>query len=189
MSTSPQRVRQGRIMAKRLQASRDIRGSTPLSPSELFWSKVQKTDGCWNWMAATRNKNRYGAFKTKGKIYSAHRFSWILTHGEIPEGKLVCHHCDNKLCVRPDHLFLGNYRDNTQDAIQKGVFHFNTHRTKGSFLRGEKHTNAKLRNWQVSAIRFMYALGIWTYRDLARFFSIDYSYIGHIVHRRSRILR
>lgn len=89
----------------------------PVAPR--FWSKVQKTDGCWFWTGARRNG--YGRFGGTKPYRYAHRVAWELTHGplESPAVK-VCHHCDNTLCVRPDHLFIGSQADNVKDRAAKG---------------------------------------------------------------------
>lgn len=92
-----------------------------------FWSKVQKTDSCWIWTASKRHKG-YGAFVWAteiGKVIQgrAHRFSYELHKGAIPEGMFCLHHCDNPACVNPDHLWLGTAADNNHDMVQKGRHH------------------------------------------------------------------
>lgn len=80
-----------------------------------FWSKVDKTHGCWNWTAA-RSSSGYGTFISKGKSYTAHRYAWLETHGYLPSSDVfLCHSCDNKLCVNPEHIHLGTRSDNARD--------------------------------------------------------------------------
>jgi hypothetical protein len=84
-----------------------------------FWSKVDKSGDCWTWTAGRDGK--YGKFcMPKGQSCRAHRISYEMAHGPIPDGMFVCHRCDNPLCVRPDHLFIGSNRDNVHDAVRKG---------------------------------------------------------------------
>lgn len=85
-----------------------------------FWSKVHKTDvGCWEWQAG-RFHAGYGKFRFEGRNQAASRVAWRLVNGQIPPKHCVCHKCDNRGCVRPSHLFLGTYKDNTQDGMRKG---------------------------------------------------------------------
>lgn len=92
------------------------------SLEERFFRKVQKTESCWLW---TGNKRRlgYGSIQEGGKgspTLSAHRLSYRIHKGEIPEGMVVMHSCDNPSCVNPDHLSVGTYKENTADMIAKG---------------------------------------------------------------------
>lgn len=99
------------------------RPSVPLA--DRFWSKVEKSDGCWRWTSTLQRGYgqialcRQGA-KRQTRVW-AHRVAWELTHGRpVPAGLVICHRCDNPRCVNPDHLFLGTQQDNVRDAIQKG---------------------------------------------------------------------
>src|SRR6185369_12556798 len=92
----------------------------PGSTVDRFWSHVRKSDGCWEWANSTNIPNGYGCFYIGQKKILAHIYSYTLHFGST-KGLLVCHKCDNKRCVRPDHFFLGTHADNTNDAIRKGI--------------------------------------------------------------------
>ena len=82
-------------------------------------SQVDKSDsGCWLW-TGMKTINGYGRLKYLGRPASAHRFSYKTFKGEIPCGRLVCHKCDVRLCVNPDHLFLGSHKENMNDMVLK----------------------------------------------------------------------
>lgn len=136
---------------------------------DRFWDKVTKTDGCWEWKAATRSG--YGVIKVGGRSVSAHRLSWYLEHGEWPK-KLVCHRCDNKLCVRPDHLYDGSHSDNLQDVIDK---------TNGKhFAKGSSVASSKLTEADVLEIRRLVKEG-YTHKHVAGLFRVNRRSVGRIV--------
>ena len=112
-----------------------------------FWSRVSKPngeDGCWEW-TGSRKPSGYGGFALRGQWEAAHRASWKIHRGDIPDGLHVLHRCDNRRCVNPSHLFLGTHEDNMADCVAKG-------RT----VRGERKPSAKLTEDDVRAIRSAY---------------------------------
>lgn len=88
---------------------------------DTFWSKVVtgKTDDCWLW-SGSRDAQQYGDIRIGKKLMRAHRVSWTIRNGQIPNGIFVLHRCDNPSCVNPSHLFLGTIQDNHADMCKKG---------------------------------------------------------------------
>ena len=110
---------------------------------ERFMAKIspEPNSGCWLWDGSL-NTSGYGKMSVKNKTTNAHRISWTLFRGPIPEGMQFLHKCDVRCCNNPDHLFLGTVRDNMDDRNAK---HRNLYR--------EDHPRAKLTNSAVDDIR------------------------------------
>lgn len=144
-----------------------------------FWPKVRKGPKCWEW-TASKNPRGYGRFRMRPlkrgwMVEYAHRLSWILAFGPIPEGMQVLHECDNPPCVRPAHLFLGTISDNMADKV-----------AKGRQLQGERKAGAKLTSSQVLEIRRRYK-GSRTrprQKDLALEFGVSQRTISRIIRRK-----
>lgn len=144
-----------------------------------FWSKVNVLgkDDCWEWKSGTNGKG-YGQFfiRLEGKklIHEyAHRISWMLKFGDIPEGMRICHSCDNPPCCNPDHYFLGTQLDNMQDASRKG-------RCKVPGFKGEEISWAKLKEKDVLEIKKLLREGSKSQSEIARNFGVSVQAIHYI---------
>ena len=145
------------------------------SRSDFLWS-LKKNDlrpeECWIW-AKSPNGRGYGNVHVNGKTISAHRLSYELFKGPIPDGLYVCHTCDNKRCVNPNHLFIGTQKDNLQDASRKGIMNF-----------GEKNGQAKLTVNQVREIKKKLLSGQ-SQVELAKEYKVTKGNIAHIARGRT----
>jgi hypothetical protein len=130
---------------------------------ERFWSKVDKSGDCWLWTDHL-TPSGYGGFWDGTRSARAHRVSWILTNGAIPEGQIVRHKCRNK-CVNPTHLELGTNLDNTKDMIRDGTDHHK--------LTGAKILEIRRRSGEKFAVT-----------KLAKEFGVCHQLISDIIHKK-----
>lgn len=135
--------------------------------------EVDSETGCWHWTGATKG-NGYGSFGvSRGswrRVVYAHRWAYEYFIGPIPEGLFVCHRCDVRSCVNPEHLFLGTHADNMADMA-----------AKGRSLRGKRHNMARLSDADVLEIRHLWAVGGTTQVELGKQFGVDKRDISAIV--------
>lgn len=152
--------------------------SMPRRYSDEDWleSLIRRTDqtgDCWIW-TGPRSTYGYGALRYKGRRHSfAHRVMWQLMYGSIPSTLCVCHRCDNRLCIRPEHLFVGTNQENHEDKI-----------SKGRQARGERGY-AKLTESEVLEIRRLHESGAAGFRKIARQFGVSATNVKAIVLRQS----
>jgi len=139
-----------------------------------FFKKVEKSENCWNWTGGKNiNKwgKRYGTIQMGPKNLLAHRVSYELFKGKIPKGKIVCHQCDNELCVNPEHLWLGTYSDNMKDMQFKKRSHY---------VKGGKNPASKLTEEEVEKIKELHIEGIMI-KDIAKIYAVTRHCIQHIL--------
>lgn len=144
------------------------RGRNRSAAVDRFWAQVQKTESCWLWTGMVLS-NGYGQIKSDRK-QSVHRFSWELHRGAIPDGMVVCHKCDVRNCVNPEHLFIGTPADNNRDM-----------REKSRHARGERVCGSRLTSSQVLDIRAADD----TYAELGRRYGVSATSIRKIKARKT----
>jgi len=128
-------------------------------------TKLHTSTGCWEWQLSL-SSHGYGQPSHKGKVYGAHRLMFMLSNPDISiAGKTICHHCDNRKCINPAHLYAGTPLSNMRDMIARG-------RAKPTGHPGETHPSAKLTAERVRIIRLMLKDGF-GYRSLAKIFRVD----------------
>ena len=143
-----------------------------LCKSKLPCSMELET-GCEIFKGYTRSDG-YGSKWFRGKNDYAHRVSWVLSFGEIPKDKIVCHACDNPSCINPEHLFLGTQKENIEDMYKK---------KRGPDLRGENNSQSRLKKSDVIFIKLFG--GIISRSRLAEMFGVGLSTIQDILKERT----
>lgn len=147
---------------------------------EAFEQRIspEPNTGCWLWVGSVSDHG-YGALRPKpvngrSPRVLAHRFSWELHRGPIAAGLCVCHRCDNRLCVNPDHLFLGTVQENNADML-----------AKGRHAHGERAPSARFTDADVAEMLRRY-LGGERQKSIAASFGTVASVVSHAMRRRAR---
>ena len=169
-------------------SSRTLKAPYPWTPVvSRFWAKVEKTASCWLWTGSKRSKG-YGAFVYKSGSQTvqgrAHRFSYELHKGPIPDGLFVLHRCDTPACVNPDHLFTGTNKDNVEDMVSKGRHVPGGTYGPGNYQRGTEHHSARLTESVVREIRQQRSDGR-SFGWIARTHGLSIGHVHRIVTRKA----
>lgn len=143
-----------------------------------FWPKVRITPACWEWQASlqTSGYGQLGKARPEVGIHLAHRLSYEIHFGPIPEGLVVRHRCDNKVCVNPDHLIPGTAKDNSRDAMERGLLAY-----------GDRNPSTRLTPEQVEEVRAL--RGTAYQKEIAAMYGITQAHVSNIQigKRRARV--
>lgn len=123
--------------------------------------------GCWIWLRS-KSHNGYGQMQIDGTMYRSHRVMYQNQVGDIPDGMIVCHSCDNRSCVNPNHLWLGTHADNIRDRD----------------LKGRHNPFRKLTDDHVSEIHSLYSTGEYFQKDLGVIFGVTRRTINSVLSQR-----
>lgn len=145
----------------------------PITRFERFYIP-EPNSGCWLWLGAV-DKDGYGFFWLDGKTIRASQASWILFNGRRIGRKFALHSCDNPSCVNPQHLFLGNNKNNMIDCS-----------LKGRIACGERHGNATLTDKQAKEIEGLYEWRVCGYQRLAEMFGVGRTTVARIIKKQGR---
>jgi DNA-binding XRE family transcriptional regulator len=151
------------------------RRKSPLERFNAFYVPEPNT-GCWLWFGSSSGSTEYGCIWVGGRHVRAHRYSWEIANGPVPDGLLCLHGCDVPLCVNPKHLFLGTPQDNSTDMVRKN----RQSRGAALALRGERNGRAKLSFPQVREIR----MSTLAQRQLAAVYGVTRKTISRIKQRK-----
>jgi DNA-binding MarR family transcriptional regulator len=156
------------------------------SVEDRFWARVEKTDGCW--LAGGKNYgNKYLPISLGPKRgqTSMHRFSFELHHGPVPLGLFVCHKCDVKNCVNPEHLYAGTHESNNLDSIDRGLFAGPRAPSRVQHAPGRRYggPGRAMTKEQREQLRAEYASGEWTQMQLAARYHINQSTVSATIRR------
>ncbi len=167
--------------------------------ADRFWSKVQKTDGCWLWLGQ-RDRDGYGLFRGPTGRRATHT-ALLLDGRPLSPGQWALHRCDTPACVRPGHLFAGDGAANVADKVSKGrqakgsaitdgrrnttgADHW-TRRQPQNVLRGERHGRVTVSDEGVAEIRRRFLAGE-SRADLARSFNVTWTTVTNFIRGRTR---
>jgi len=167
------RLKQSESAKNRKNNFKSIYRKINIPPNPVMW--FLWNDDCWNWGGCC-TQNGYGQVRIYKKSYLIHRFIYKEIYDIIPSGKCILHHCDNRKCCNPNHLYAGTAQDNTNDMISKG---------RQYHTIGEENGAAKLTNEQVKQIKILYPAKKYRQTELAQMFNVSPSIIFSIIHGKS----